>query len=174
MLCSDGVLSLHAERSADAAAPLFLDSAIQEHLQQERASLQSQMELLEKQKNEEIQNLKTSLIAEQQVGDLLFVHCLQAAKINNSENKACWVTYRKLCLVFFLQKVRSLDFFIWFPQTNFNTVLTREKLKKEQVISELTEKLRKVTQQQEKDKGADRRQIRIIFSTTHIEWRVII
>lgn len=99
MLCSDGVLSLHAERSA---APLFLDSAIQEHLQQERASLQSQMELLEKQKNEEIQNLKTSLIAEQQVGDLLFVDCLQAAKINNSENKACWVTYRKLCLVFIL------------------------------------------------------------------------
>lgn len=38
-------------------------------------------------------------------------------------------------------------------QTNFNTVLTREKLKKEQIISELSEKLRKVTQQQEKDKG---------------------
>lgn len=65
---SDGGLSLHAERSADAGAPLSLDSAIQERLQQERASLQSQMELLEKQKNEEIQNLKTSLIAEQQVG----------------------------------------------------------------------------------------------------------
>lgn len=65
---SDGGLPLHAERSADAAAPRSLDSAIQEHLQQERASLQSQMELLEKQKNEEIQNLKTSLIAEQQVG----------------------------------------------------------------------------------------------------------
>ncbi|TWW73822.1 RB1-inducible coiled-coil protein 1 isoform X2 [Takifugu flavidus] len=100
---SDGGLSLHAERSADAAAPLSLDSAIQERLQQERASLQSQMELLEKQKNEEIQNLKTSLIAEQ--------------------------------------------------QTNFNTVLTREKLKKEQIISELTEKLRNVTQQQDKDKA---------------------
>lgn len=40
-----------------------------------------------------------------------------------------------------------------FRQTNFNTVLTREKLKKEQVVNELTEKLRKVTQQQEKDKG---------------------
>ncbi|XP_070775144.1 RB1-inducible coiled-coil protein 1 isoform X3 [Enoplosus armatus] len=91
------------EGCADAGAPLSLDSALQERLQQERASLQSQMELLEKKKNEEIQNLKTSLIAEQ--------------------------------------------------QTNFNTVLTREKLKKEQIISELTEKLRKVTQQQEKDKG---------------------
>uniref|UniRef100_A0A672ZGN6 RB1-inducible coiled-coil protein 1 n=1 Tax=Sphaeramia orbicularis TaxID=375764 RepID=A0A672ZGN6_9TELE len=88
---------------ADAGAPLSLDSALQERLQQERASLQSQMELLEKKKNEEIQNLKTSLIAEQ--------------------------------------------------QTNFNTVLTREKLKKEQIINELTEKLRKVTQQQEKDKA---------------------
>ncbi|KAM3865564.1 RB1-inducible coiled-coil protein 1 [Diretmus argenteus] len=38
-------------------------------------------------------------------------------------------------------------------QTNFNTVLTREKLKKEQIINDLTEKLRKVTQQQDKDKA---------------------
>lgn len=96
-------LSLHAEGHADAGAPLSLDSALQERLQQERASLQAQMELMEKKKNEEIQNIKTSLIAEQ--------------------------------------------------QTNFNTVLTREKMKKEQIISELTEKLRKVTQQQEKDKA---------------------
>ncbi|XP_071782552.1 RB1-inducible coiled-coil protein 1 isoform X1 [Centroberyx gerrardi] len=96
-------LSLHAEGHAEAGAPLSLDSALQERLQQERASLQTQMELLEKRKNEEMQNLKTSLIAEQ--------------------------------------------------QTNFNTVLTREKLKKEQIINELTENLRKVTQQQEKDKA---------------------
>jgi hypothetical protein len=32
-------------------------------------------------------------------------------------------------------------------------VLTREKMKKEQVIKELTESLRKVSQQQETDKG---------------------
>ncbi|XP_076600684.1 RB1-inducible coiled-coil protein 1 [Chaetodon auriga] len=102
-LTSDKGLPLHAEGCADAGAALSLDSALQERLQQERASLQSQMDLLEKKKNEEIQNIKTSLIAEQ--------------------------------------------------QTNFNTVLTREKLKKEQIINELTEKLRKVTQQQEKDKG---------------------
>uniref|UniRef100_A0A8C8DUC7 RB1-inducible coiled-coil protein 1 n=1 Tax=Oryzias sinensis TaxID=183150 RepID=A0A8C8DUC7_9TELE len=88
---------------ADSGGPLSLDSALQERLQQERASLQIQMELLEKKKNEEMQNLKTSLIAEQ--------------------------------------------------QTNFNTVLTREKMKKEQIISDLTEKLHKVTQQQEKDKA---------------------
>ncbi|XP_060900873.1 RB1-inducible coiled-coil protein 1 [Labrus mixtus] len=100
---SDEGLPLQAEGHADAVAPLSLDSALQERLQQERASLQSQMELMEKKKNEEIQNLKTSLIAEQ--------------------------------------------------QTNFNTVLTREKLKKEQIIKELSEKLQKVTQQQEKDKG---------------------
>uniref|UniRef100_A0A3Q3E3Q3 RB1-inducible coiled-coil protein 1 n=1 Tax=Labrus bergylta TaxID=56723 RepID=A0A3Q3E3Q3_9LABR len=99
----DEGLPLQAEGHADAVAPLSLDSALQERLQQERASLQSQMELMEKKKNEEIQNLKTSLIAEQ--------------------------------------------------QTNFNTVLTREKLKKEQIIKELSEKLQKVTQQQEKDKG---------------------
>lgn len=64
---SDEGLSLHAEGHADAGAPLSLDSALQERLQQERASLQAQIELLEKKKNEEIQNLKTSLIAEQQV-----------------------------------------------------------------------------------------------------------
>ncbi|KAM4728381.1 RB1-inducible coiled-coil protein 1 [Anableps anableps] len=100
---SDDGLSLHAESRPDAGAPLSLDSALEERLQQERASLQAQVELLEKKKNEEIQNLKTSLIAEQ--------------------------------------------------QTNFNTVLTREKLKKEQIINDLTEKLQKVTQQQEKDKA---------------------
>ena len=50
-----------------AASPLSLDSALQERLQQERASLQSQMELLERRKDQEMQNLKTSLIAEQQV-----------------------------------------------------------------------------------------------------------
>lgn len=100
---SEEGLSLHAEGHANAGAPLSLDSALQERLQQERASLESQLEILEKKKNEEIQNLKTSLIAEQ--------------------------------------------------QTNFNTVLTREKLKKEQIINELTEQLRTVTQQQEKDKA---------------------
>lgn len=65
---SDEGLSLHAESRADPGGPLSLDSALQERLQQERASLQMQMELLEKKKNEEMQNLKTSLIAEQQVG----------------------------------------------------------------------------------------------------------
>lgn len=100
---SDEGLPLQAEGRGDAGAPLSLDSALQERLQQERASLQSQMDLLEKKKNEEMQNLKTSLIAEQ--------------------------------------------------QTTFNTVLTREKLKKEQIINDLTDKLQKVTQQQEKDKA---------------------
>ncbi|XP_051970408.1 RB1-inducible coiled-coil protein 1 [Xyrauchen texanus] len=70
---------------------------------EERASLLAKLELLEHTKNEEMQTLKTSLVAEQ--------------------------------------------------QTNFNTVLTREKLKKEQIINELTEKLNNVMQQQEKDKG---------------------
>lgn len=64
---SDEGLSLHDDGRADAGAPLSLDSALQERLQQERASLQAQMELMEKKKNEEIQNIKTSLIAEQQV-----------------------------------------------------------------------------------------------------------
>ncbi|KAI7792360.1 RB1-inducible coiled-coil protein 1 [Triplophysa rosa] len=70
---------------------------------EEKASLLAKLELLERTKNEEMQNVKTSLIAEQ--------------------------------------------------QTNFNTVLTRERLKKEQIVYELTEKLNNVMQQQEKDKG---------------------
>ncbi|XP_069777605.1 RB1-inducible coiled-coil protein 1 isoform X2 [Narcine bancroftii] len=37
-------------------------------------------------------------------------------------------------------------------QTNFNTVLTREKMKKEQIINELTDKMNKLTEQQEKDR----------------------
>ncbi|KAJ3595089.1 hypothetical protein NHX12_004394 [Muraenolepis orangiensis] len=99
-------LSLRVEGlrvDSPAASPLSLDSALQERLQQERASLLNQMELLEKRKDEEMQNLKTSLIAEQ--------------------------------------------------QTNFNTVLTRERMKKEQIINDLTDRLREVTQQQEKDKA---------------------
>ncbi|XP_067887936.1 RB1-inducible coiled-coil protein 1 isoform X2 [Heterodontus francisci] len=66
--------------------------------QEEKANLLDQLE----KRNEELQSLKTSLIAEQ--------------------------------------------------QTNFNTVLTREKLKKEQIINELNDKLKKLTQQQEKDR----------------------
>uniref|UniRef100_A0A673XBI5 RB1-inducible coiled-coil protein 1 n=1 Tax=Salmo trutta TaxID=8032 RepID=A0A673XBI5_SALTR len=106
-------------RGSDAGAPLSLDSALQEHLQQETASLHTQLELLERRKNEEMQNLKTSLIAEQ--------------------------------------------------QTNFNTVLTREKLKKEQIINDLTEKLRKVTQQQEKDKGTGQTDTMSSVSSRHSE-----
>uniref|UniRef100_A0A8C2D8U9 RB1-inducible coiled-coil protein 1 n=1 Tax=Cyprinus carpio TaxID=7962 RepID=A0A8C2D8U9_CYPCA len=86
--------------SKDTSTALSLESG---QWTEERASLLAQLELLERTKNEEMQNLKTSLIAEQ--------------------------------------------------QTNFNTVLTREKLKKEQLINDLTEKLKNLTQQQEKDKG---------------------
>ncbi|KAK7945510.1 hypothetical protein WMY93_001238 [Mugilogobius chulae] len=100
-LKSDESLPSHSEERPE--GPHSLDSPLHERLQQEKASLQSQIDLLEKKKNEEIQNLKTSLIAEQ--------------------------------------------------QTNFNTVLTREKLRKEQIINELSEKLKNVTQQQEKDKA---------------------
>lgn len=56
----------------------------------------------------------------------------------------------KLVKIFKMLIIISINLFI---QTNFNTVLTREKMKKEHIISDLTEKLHKVTQQQEKDKG---------------------
>lgn len=69
MLFSEGGLLLHAEESAGGGAPLSLDSALEERLK-------SQIELMEQQKNEEIQNLKTSLIAEQQVGSEIEFFCL--------------------------------------------------------------------------------------------------
>uniref|UniRef100_UPI00398EE78B RB1-inducible coiled-coil protein 1 isoform X5 n=1 Tax=Pristiophorus japonicus TaxID=55135 RepID=UPI00398EE78B len=94
-----------AEREvALSSAPVILSpppSAIADltgKFQEEKANLLDQLE----KRNEELQSLKTSLIAEQ--------------------------------------------------QTNFNTVLTREKMKKEQIINELNDKLKKLTQQQEKDR----------------------
>uniref|UniRef100_A0AAY5E874 RB1-inducible coiled-coil protein 1 n=1 Tax=Electrophorus electricus TaxID=8005 RepID=A0AAY5E874_ELEEL len=95
--------STDEQGEVESVAGSSLDSALQQRLEEEKASLRARLELMEKQKNEELQNMKTSLIAEQ--------------------------------------------------QTNFNTVLTREKMKKEQIINELSENLKKVTQQQEKDKG---------------------
>ncbi|XP_063779787.1 RB1-inducible coiled-coil protein 1 isoform X2 [Pseudophryne corroboree] len=79
-----------------------LISELQEKLQQEKQLFVEQLDQQERKKVEELQNLRISLIAEQ--------------------------------------------------QTNFNTVLTREKVKKENIISELNEKLKCVTQQQERDK----------------------
>ncbi|XP_053324409.1 RB1-inducible coiled-coil protein 1 isoform X2 [Spea bombifrons] len=75
---------------------------LQEKLQKEKLMLAEQLEEHKRRKSEEIENLRISLIAEQ--------------------------------------------------QTNFNTVLTRERVKKETIISELNEKLKVVTQQQERDK----------------------
>ncbi|KAF7708095.1 RB1-inducible coiled-coil protein 1 [Silurus meridionalis] len=92
-----------ADKGAEVGEREGAGIALQQRLDEERASLLGQLENLEKKKNEELQNLKTSLIAEQ--------------------------------------------------QTNFNTVLTREKLKKEQIIAELSEKLKIVMLQQEKDKS---------------------
>ncbi|KAJ8272991.1 hypothetical protein GJAV_G00095970 [Gymnothorax javanicus] len=100
---SDREASLPEQAEGQVALARSISASLEERLQEERTALLAQLDLLEKKKNEEMQNLKTSLIAEQ--------------------------------------------------QTNFNTVLTREKLKKEQIINELTDKLRKVTQQQEEDKG---------------------
>ncbi|TSL82576.1 RB1-inducible coiled-coil protein 1 [Bagarius yarrelli] len=96
-------LERHLSDKAEAGHGDVGDASLQQRLDEERASLLGKLELLEKRKNEELQNLKTSLIAEQ--------------------------------------------------QTNFNTVLMREKLKKEQIIHELSEKLKMVTLQQEKDKS---------------------
>ncbi|KAM4688454.1 RB1-inducible coiled-coil protein 1 isoform 2-T4 [Discoglossus pictus] len=77
-------------------------SELQETIHKENLTFTEQLEQLERKKMEEMQNLRISLIAEQ--------------------------------------------------QTNFNTVLTRERMKKENIISELSEKLKIVTQQQERDK----------------------
>ncbi|XP_030070244.1 RB1-inducible coiled-coil protein 1 isoform X2 [Microcaecilia unicolor] len=85
--------------SGDAAS---LISELQEKLQEEKQAFLEQLEKQEKRMNEEMQNLKTSLIAEQ--------------------------------------------------QTNFNTVLTRERMKKENIINDLSDKLKMIVQQQERDK----------------------
>lgn len=53
-----------------------MDTVLQQRLDEERASLLAKLELLEKKKNEELQNLKTSLIAEQQVGYWTLETCL--------------------------------------------------------------------------------------------------
>ncbi|NXT49049.1 RBCC1 protein, partial [Pluvianellus socialis] len=79
-----------------------LVAELQEKLQEEKMKFLEQLEEQEKRKNEEMQNIRTSLTAEQ--------------------------------------------------QTNFNTVLAREKMKKENIINDLSDKLKMLTQQQEKDK----------------------
>uniref|UniRef100_A0A8C3WT83 RB1-inducible coiled-coil protein 1 n=1 Tax=Catagonus wagneri TaxID=51154 RepID=A0A8C3WT83_9CETA len=79
-----------------------LVAELQEKLQEEKAKFLEQLEEQEKRKNEEVQNVRTSLIAEQ--------------------------------------------------QTNFNTVLTREKMRKETIINDLSDKLKSTMQQQERDK----------------------
>uniref|UniRef100_H0W1P0 RB1-inducible coiled-coil protein 1 n=1 Tax=Cavia porcellus TaxID=10141 RepID=H0W1P0_CAVPO len=79
-----------------------LVAELQEKLQEEKAKFLEQLEEQEKRKNEEMQNVRTSLIAEQ--------------------------------------------------QTNFNTVLTREKMKKENIINDLSDKLKSTMKQQERDK----------------------
>ncbi|XP_035132716.2 RB1-inducible coiled-coil protein 1 isoform X2 [Callithrix jacchus] len=79
-----------------------LVAELQEKLQEEKAKFLEQLEEQEKRKNEEMQNVRTSLIAEQ--------------------------------------------------QTNFNTVLTREKMRKENIINDLSDRLKSTMQQQERDK----------------------
>lgn len=79
-----------------------LVAELQEKLQEEKAKFLEQLEEQEKRKNEEMQNVRTSLIAEQ--------------------------------------------------QTNFNTVLTREKMRKENIINDLSDKLKSTMRQQERDK----------------------
>ncbi|NXO97230.1 RBCC1 protein, partial [Certhia brachydactyla] len=97
-------LEMQVNRSppAESSAESNLVAELQEKLQEEKMKFLEQLEEQEKRKNEEMQNIRTSLTAEQ--------------------------------------------------QTNFNTVLAREKMKKENIINDLSDKLKVLTQQQEKDK----------------------
>ncbi|XP_065686883.1 RB1-inducible coiled-coil protein 1 isoform X2 [Patagioenas fasciata] len=97
-------LEIQVNRSppAESSAESSLVAELQEKLQEEKMKFLEQLEEQEKRKNEEMQNIRTSLTAEQ--------------------------------------------------QTNFNTVLAREKMKKENIINDLSDKLKMLTQQQEKDK----------------------
>ncbi|XP_029779793.1 RB1-inducible coiled-coil protein 1 isoform X3 [Suricata suricatta] len=92
--------SLAVESTREDSSSLVAE--LQEKLQEEKAKFLEQLEEQEKRKNEEMQNVRTSLIAEQ--------------------------------------------------QTNFNTVLTREKMRKENIINDLNDKLKSTMQQQERDK----------------------
>ncbi|KAM6410641.1 RB1-inducible coiled-coil protein 1 isoform 1-T1 [Pluvialis apricaria] len=97
-------LEMQVNRSppTESSAESSLVAELQEKLQEEKMKFLEQLEEQEKRKNEEMQNIRTSLTAEQ--------------------------------------------------QTNFNTVLAREKMKKENIINDLSDKLKMLTQQQEKDK----------------------
>ncbi|EMP31775.1 RB1-inducible coiled-coil protein 1 [Chelonia mydas] len=94
--------NLDTSPSIELSAASSLVIELQEKLEEEKIKFLEQLEEQEKRKNEEMQNFRMSLTAEQ--------------------------------------------------QTNFNTVLTREKMKKENIINELSDKLKTITQQQERDK----------------------
>ena len=67
-------------------------------------------------------------------------------------------TTRNRCSVFFVSVTAMCMQVMWVVlvllfQTNFNTVLTREKMRKENIINDLSDKLKSTMQQQERDKG---------------------
>nr|XP_016851159.1 PREDICTED: RB1-inducible coiled-coil protein 1 isoform X1 [Anolis carolinensis] len=95
-------LEMQVNQSSTESSASSLVSELQEKLQEEKVKFLEQLEEHEKRKNEEMQNIRTSLTAEQ--------------------------------------------------QTTFNTVLTREKMKKENIINDLSDKLKVIKQQQERDK----------------------
>ncbi|KAK9403312.1 RB1-inducible coiled-coil protein 1 [Crotalus adamanteus] len=95
-------LEMQVNQSSFDSSASSLVAELQEKLQEEKVKFLEQLEEYEKRKNEEMQNIRTSLTAEQ--------------------------------------------------QTTFNTVLIREKLKKENIINDLSDKLKLIKQQQEKDK----------------------
>ncbi|XP_042317611.1 RB1-inducible coiled-coil protein 1 isoform X2 [Sceloporus undulatus] len=95
-------LEMQVNQSSDESSASSLVAELQEKLQEEKVKFLEQLEEQEKRKNEEMQNIRTSLTAEQ--------------------------------------------------QTTFNTVLTREKMKKENIINDLSDKLKTIKQQQDRDK----------------------
>uniref|UniRef100_A0A8C8VLI0 RB1-inducible coiled-coil protein 1 n=1 Tax=Pelusios castaneus TaxID=367368 RepID=A0A8C8VLI0_9SAUR len=95
-------MQVNQSPSIELSAASSLVAELQEKLEEEKMKFLEQLEEQEKRKNEEMQNFRMSLTAEQ--------------------------------------------------QTNFNTVLTREKMKKENIINDLSDKLKTITQQQERDK----------------------
>ncbi|XP_061454672.1 RB1-inducible coiled-coil protein 1 isoform X2 [Rhineura floridana] len=95
-------LEMQVNQSWAESSASSLVAELKEKLQEEKVKFLEQLEEHEKRKNEEMQNIRTSLTAEQ--------------------------------------------------QTTFNTVLTREKMKKENIINDLSDKLKTIIQQQERDK----------------------
>ncbi|OCT76804.1 RB1-inducible coiled-coil protein 1 isoform X1 [Xenopus laevis] len=129
---------------------LFLQTFTQEKEEAVKKFNAVEQELLEKvcQLEQQVNQSSTEFAVPQNAHNLVFKLEEQLQKEKQSFTEQLEHQERKMN-----EEMQSLRIsLIAEQQTNFNTVLTRERVKKENIISEINEKLRMVTQQQERDK----------------------